>query len=84
MSDKSVVLENLAHAYTRPCILDAKLGTVLYSPEATEEKRARMDKQARETTSHETGLRLTGCQVGPGYDDPGCSYPLEWHSLKTL
>lgn len=59
-----MVLENLSYAYTRPCILDAKLGTVLYSPDATEEKKARMDKQARQSTSHETGLRFTGCQVG--------------------
>ena len=39
---KSVVLENLAHAFTHPNILDAKLGTILYSPEASEEKKARM------------------------------------------
>jgi hypothetical protein len=58
-----VVLGNLAHAYTHPSILDVKLGTILYSPEATEEKRARMEKQARDSTTFETGLRLTGCQV---------------------
>ncbi|TYJ52526.1 hypothetical protein B9479_006886, partial [Cryptococcus floricola] len=42
--------------------MDAKLGTVLFGPDASEEKRKRMDKQAHETTTHETGLRLTGCQ----------------------
>jgi 1D-myo-inositol-tetrakisphosphate 5-kinase/inositol-polyphosphate multikinase len=43
--------------------MDAKLGTVLYEPGATEEKKAKMEKQARETTIGSTGLRLTGCQV---------------------
>ncbi|GFZ51541.1 hypothetical protein JCM24511_09308 [Saitozyma sp. JCM 24511] len=60
---ESVVLENLSHAYTRPSILDAKLGRVLFSSDAAPEKRARMERQARETTSWETGLRLTGCQT---------------------
>ncbi|WVQ72158.1 hypothetical protein IAR50_001703 [Cryptococcus sp. DSM 104548] len=60
---ESVVLENLSYAYTRPNIMDAKLGTVLFGPDANEEKRKRMDKQAHETTTHETGLRLTGCQT---------------------
>ncbi|ODN80070.1 hypothetical protein L198_07880 [Cryptococcus wingfieldii CBS 7118] len=60
---ESVVLENLSYAYTRPNIMDAKLGTVLFGPDANDEKRKRMDKQAHETTTHETGLRLTGCQT---------------------
>jgi len=43
--------------------MDAKLGTVLHEPGATEEKKAKMEKQAKETTIGSTGLRLTGCQV---------------------
>lgn len=58
------MLQNLSQLYTRPCILDVKLGTELYAPEATDEKKARMEKTAKETTSYETGLRLTGFQVG--------------------
>lgn len=60
-----MVLENLAYAYTHPNIMDVKLGTVLYAPDATDEKRRRMERQARETTTYETGIRLTGCQVNP-------------------
>jgi 1D-myo-inositol-tetrakisphosphate 5-kinase/inositol-polyphosphate multikinase len=60
---QSVVLQNLSYAFTKPNIMDAKLGTVLYEPGATEEKKAKMEKQARETTIGSTGLRLTGCQV---------------------
>ncbi|KAI8974233.1 SAICAR synthase-like protein [Trametes punicea] len=58
-----LVLENLSHPFAKPNILDVKLGTVLYDDEATAEKRARMEKTARDTTSFETGIRLTGFQV---------------------
>jgi len=58
-----IVLENLAHSFLKPNILDVKLGTVLYDDDASPEKRARMEKVARETTSQETGMRLTGFQV---------------------
>ncbi|KAI0373134.1 SAICAR synthase-like protein [Pilatotrama ljubarskyi] len=60
---QSLVLENLSHSFSKPNILDIKLGTVLYDDTASEEKRARMEKTARETTSLETGVRLTGFQV---------------------
>ena len=70
---QSVVLENLAHAYTRPSILDVKLGTVMYAPDASVEKRAKMEAKMREGTSLETGMRLTGCQVSLSQ---GCALPL--------
>ncbi|KDQ18561.1 hypothetical protein BOTBODRAFT_103744 [Botryobasidium botryosum FD-172 SS1] len=60
---ESIVLENLAFPFKRPNIIDIKLGTVLWDPSATPEKRERMEKTARETTSLETGIRLTGFQV---------------------
>lgn len=60
---QSLVLENLSHSFAKPNILDIKLGTVLYDESASSEKRARMEKTARETTSGETGIRITGFQV---------------------
>ena len=59
----SIVLENLAIKFLKPNILDIKLGTRLYDDEASEEKRARMEKAAAATTSLTTGIRLTGFQV---------------------
>lgn len=59
----SIVLENLANIFLKPNILDIKLGTRLYDDEASEEKRARMEKAAAATTSLTTGIRLTGFQV---------------------
>ena len=63
---QSIVIENLSHGFTRPNILDVKLGTVLHEPSASDEKKARMEKQAKETTTREHGIRLTGFQVSFG------------------
>ncbi|KAI0810825.1 hypothetical protein BC629DRAFT_1580063 [Irpex lacteus] len=60
---KEAILENISHKFVKPNIMDIKLGTVLYERDASPEKRARMEKAARETTSLETGVRLTGFQV---------------------
>ncbi len=50
-TDKAVVLENAAFGYTRPNILDAKLGSRLWADDAPLEKKQRFDKIASETTS---------------------------------
>ncbi|KAL1746596.1 hypothetical protein HDZ31DRAFT_33762 [Schizophyllum fasciatum] len=60
---QSIVLENLSFPFKKPNIMDIKLGTVLYDESASPEKVERMLKTARETTSLETGVRLTGFQV---------------------
>jgi len=60
----SIVLENLSHRFLKPNILDIKLGTRLYDDEASEAKKTRMIQTAKNTTSFETGVRLTGFQVG--------------------
>lgn len=60
---QSLVLENLAHPFFKPNILDIKLGTVLYDEDAPPDKVARMLKTAETTTSLKTGMRLTGFQV---------------------
>ena len=57
------MLENISLSFSKPAILDVKLGTVLAEETASEEKRARMEKTAKDTTSWETGVRLTGFQV---------------------
>ncbi|KAJ7069573.1 hypothetical protein C8F01DRAFT_1326590, partial [Mycena amicta] len=63
-TDTSLPLKpNLAHPFTKPNILDIKLGTVLYDETASPEKVARMINTAENTTSLKTGMRLTGFQV---------------------
>lgn len=58
-----ILLSNLTASFKYPSILDIKLGTVLYDAEASAEKRERMERRSRDTTSWETGVRLTGFQV---------------------
>ncbi|KAF8061549.1 hypothetical protein FPV67DRAFT_284732 [Lyophyllum atratum] len=60
---ESLVLENISHTFLKPNILDVKLGTVLYDESAPPEKVERMIQTAKDTTSFETGVRLTGFQV---------------------
>lgn len=66
---QTLVLQNLLYGYRKPCILDVKLGTILYDEDASEEKKARMIKKAAETTTLETGIRLTGFQVSASFGD---------------
>ncbi|OSD02138.1 SAICAR synthase-like protein [Trametes coccinea BRFM310] len=79
----SLVLENVSHAFAKPNILDIKLGTILYDDEASEEKRARMEKTARETTSLETGVRLTGFQVYDLVNDKPINTPKSYGKSIT-
>ena len=59
----SIVLENLSHRFLKPNVLDIKLGTTLYEDDASEERKARRIRRAKDTTSLETGVRLTAFQV---------------------
>ncbi|KAG6811306.1 hypothetical protein H0H92_008063 [Tricholoma furcatifolium] len=55
--------QNVSYPFLKPNILDVKLGTVLYDETASPEKVERMINTAKNTTSLETGIRLTGFQV---------------------
>lgn len=58
-----LVLENLTHRFSKPNVLDIKLGTQLFDEDASLEKQERMRKAAEASTSAQTGVRLTGFQV---------------------
>ena len=60
---QSIKLQNLSNDFTKPNILDIKLGTRLYDENASPEKKQRMIQTAMKTTSLETGIRMTGFQV---------------------
>lgn len=57
------MLENISSYFTKPNVLDIKLGTILYDDSASQEKKERMIKAAEATTSLETGIRMTGFEV---------------------
>ena len=77
------MVENVAHGFRKPNIIDIKLGTVLYDEDALPAKKERMLIKARGTTSGEAGIRLTGFQVpytGPIYANFG--WPEHIHSWR--
>lgn len=60
----SVILQDLLAEYKRANVMDIKLGTQLWDENSSEEKKQRMEQASRDTTSFETGIRLTGWRVG--------------------
>lgn len=68
-TDKAVVLENLAHGFTKPNILDIKLGVRLWADDAPEKKKIKFTKVSAETTHRDFGFRIAGMRVYKGSDD---------------
>lgn len=58
-----IVLSNLYYGFSRPCILDIKLGSVLTDDTASAEKRARLHKVAQSTTSGSLAFRICGMKL---------------------
>lgn len=65
-AETGIVLENLEHGFTHPNVLDLKLGARLYADGTRDEKAARLDKVASETTSGSLGFRIAGMKVWNG------------------
>ncbi|PLB47243.1 arginine metabolism regulation protein iii [Aspergillus steynii IBT 23096] len=62
----SIVLENVASGFTRPNVLDVKLGARLWADDAPPAKRAKLDAVSKETTSSSLGFRIAGMKVWTG------------------
>lgn len=58
-----LVLQNMYHGFRKPSILDIKLGAVLLDDRATEEKRQRLAKVSRDTTSGSLSFRICGMKL---------------------
>lgn len=70
-TNQAVVLENAAHGYIKPNILDVKLGVRLWADDAHQEKKIRFDKVTEETTHKELGFRIAGMRVWQGHGAVG-------------
>lgn len=57
---KYIVLQNLYHGFSKPSILDIKLGKVLYDETASPEKKQRLTDVSNSTTSGSLGFRICG------------------------
>ena len=65
-TESAIVLENLTSGFKQPNVLDLKLGARLYADGTSEEKAARLDKVASETTSGSLNFRIAGMKVWNG------------------
>lgn len=63
---KYLVLENLYHGFSRPSIMDVKLGVVLFDKSASSEKAARLQQVSNTTTSGSLGYRICGMSLFNG------------------
>ena len=62
----SIVLENVACGFTKPNVLDVKLGARLWADDAPPSKRVKLDEVARQTTSGSLGFRIAGMKTWTG------------------
>ncbi len=65
-TETAIVLENVADHYTKPNILDVKLGAQLWANDAPTAKREKLDRVANETTSKALGIRIAGMRIWEG------------------
>jgi len=77
----AVVLENAAHGFVKPNILDVKLGVRLWADDAAEEKKIRFDKVTEETTHKELGFRVAGMRVWQGHGAKGSDIDQEGYKI---
>ncbi len=59
----SIILQDLTAGYTRPCVMDVKIGANTIGPQKSLPRRMRAYLRDRVTTSHRYGFRLCGLTV---------------------
>lgn len=80
-TNQAIVLENAAHGFKKPNILDAKLGVRLYADDASAEKKIRFDKVSLETTHKDFGFRIAGMRVYQGEGATGENIDSEGYKI---
>ncbi|KAI8070321.1 hypothetical protein BC940DRAFT_345460 [Gongronella butleri] len=81
--DQRLCLENIVSGFTRPCIIDIKLGFRIYEDSADDAKKAKMIKNARGTTIESLGLRISGMKVYHPHDHAYILYPKQYGRERT-
>ncbi|TVY62331.1 Inositol polyphosphate multikinase [Lachnellula suecica] len=81
VTDQAVVLENAAHGYVKPNILDVKLGVRLWADDAHPDKKTRFNKVTEETTHKDLGFRIAGMRVWQGHNAVGKDIDAEGYKI---
>ncbi|CAD5210010.1 unnamed protein product [Bursaphelenchus xylophilus] len=58
-----IVLEDMVSSFSRPCVVDLKMGTRQYGDDASAQKRLSQHQKCRQSTSEEMGVRMVGMQL---------------------
>ena len=69
-TDTSIVLAAVTDGFSRPNILDLKLGSRLWADDAPPAKRQRLERVSNETTSSSLGFRIAGMRIWQGNRQP--------------
>ncbi|KAK9323942.1 inositol polyphosphate kinase-domain-containing protein [Lipomyces orientalis] len=62
-AERAVVLENVTSGFSKPSVIDVKLGRQLWDERASLEKRKRLDDVAANTTSGSLSMRIAGMKT---------------------
>ncbi|KAK9378898.1 inositol polyphosphate kinase-domain-containing protein [Kockiozyma suomiensis] len=73
-AERAIVLENATAGFSKPSVIDIKLGRQLWDSRASAEKAARLDAVAAETTSGSLGFRIAGMKVWDPLKDEFVTY----------
>lgn len=68
-TDTAIVLGNASYGFTKPNVLDLKLGVRLHANDAPAKKKAKMEKLSSETTHRSHGFRISGMKTYRGRPD---------------
>ncbi|KHN87964.1 Inositol hexakisphosphate kinase 1 [Toxocara canis] len=60
--NRYIILENIAHQFRYPCVLDLKMGTRQYGDGVSEKKRLNFLRKCERSTSKKYGVRVGGMQ----------------------
>lgn len=63
-----LVLNNCLHGFSKPSIMDIKLGSILYDSSANSEKVKRMKLVSKQTTSGSLQFRIAGMVISDDFD----------------
>lgn len=80
---KYIVLQDLVHQYSKPCVLDLKMGKRQRKIGASQDKERRQLEKSLKTTSHAVGFRLCGFQSYDAITDALCYRDKYWGRRLT-